>query len=374
MKIVFLTRNYPPIICGVGDYTYFLAQELAKKGITISILCFSDQTPVQSDNISVYPIIKSWNTEGVSTVIDFVKKWNPHWFITQYVPYSYNVKGLPFAFLTLYRQLNRLRVPVLTVFHEVKIRPEKKFKTQILSFLQGQIAASMAHKSAKIVTSIDFYADNLKQFKDKINLIPVASNIPVIEVENDLKNQLKEKNNIPQNAKIIGTFGNRNLTNYLVDFDALALKYPHLIWLICGKNSTPSVFFDNRSYIRNLGKMPAENIYQHLSLGDIFFMPEDINAKNEGGTSNKSGSLACAFSLGIPIIGIKGDMNNRLLEHKINILLADTTQKNALFDAIDSCLISTKNQSKLSENAYNLYENALKWPIVAEKILSILTH
>jgi glycosyltransferase involved in cell wall biosynthesis len=374
MKITFLTRNYPPTICGVGDYTFFLAKELAEKGIAVSVLCFSDQTPLQSDKISVYPVIKSWNTEGVSKVIDFVKKWNPHWFITQYVPYSFNIKGLPFAFSTLYRQLYHLRVPVLTVFHEVKIRPEKHLKTRILSFLQGQIAASMAHKSVKIVTSIDFYANNLKRFKDKINLIPVATNIPVIEVSKGLKYHLKEKNNIPQNAQIICTFGNRNIANYLIDFDALALKYPDLIWLICGKNSTPSVFFDNRNYIRNLGKMSAENIYQHLSLGDIFFMPEDINAKNEGGTSNKSGSLACAFSLGIPIVGIKGDMNNRLLEHERNILLADTTQKNALFNAIDGCLSSTEKHSKLSKNACNLYENALKWPIVADKFLSIITH
>jgi glycosyltransferase involved in cell wall biosynthesis len=372
MKIVFLTRNYPPTICGVGDYTHNLAQEMAQKGIEVSVICFDDQTPIQTDKITVFPVINRLNTEGSLAVVKLVKSIKPNWFITQYVPYGYHSKGLPFAFSHLYSQLNRRNVPIMTIFHEVKIRPEKHLKTRILSYLQGQIAESMADKSSKIVTSIDFYANNLKRFKHKISVIPVGSNIPIIEVEEALKTQLKLKNNIAENAKIVCTFGNRDISIFLTAFDALALKHPDLIWLLCGKNVTPSLVLDNRSYIRYLGKMSAEHIYQHLSLGHIFFMPEDINAKNEGGTSNKSGSLACAFSLGIPVIGIKGDMNNRLLSHGKNIVLVDMTHTTALFDALHACFSTPDLATELSKNAEEMYNNQLKWSLITDKILAAM--
>jgi glycosyltransferase involved in cell wall biosynthesis len=372
MKIVFLTRNYPPTICGVGDYTHYLAQEMTQKGNEVSVICFDDQMPIQSDKIKVFPIVNRLNTEGVVAMSNLIKSIKPDWFITQYVPHGFHPKGLPFAFPKLYRQLNLLNVPILTVFHEVKIRPEKHLKTRILSFLQAKLADSIANKSAKIVTSIDFYKDYLKSFAHKISLVPIPSNIPPIDVKDDVKQHLRIKNNIPDNAKIICTFGDRDISSFLEAFDKLAIKHPELIWLICGKNSTPSLVLNSRSYIRYVGKMSAENIYQYLSLGTVFFMPDDINSAGEGGTSNKSGSLACAFSLGILIVATKGDLNNKLLMHEKNILLTEITNMSALFETLNRCFTTPNLASELGNNARELYNNQLKWSVVTDKILATM--
>ena len=37
---------------------------------------------------------------------------------------------------------------------------------------------------------------------------------------------------------------------YLPVFDALVKDYPNLKWLLCGKNSTPSVILKSRNYIQ----------------------------------------------------------------------------------------------------------------------------
>jgi glycosyltransferase involved in cell wall biosynthesis len=372
MKIVFLTRNYPPTICGVGDYTHYLAQEMTQKGIEVSVICFDDQMPIQSDKIKVFPIVNRLNTEGVVAISNLLKSIKPDWFITQYVPHGFHPKGLPFAFPKLYRQLNLLNVPILTVFHEVKIRPEKHLKTRILSFLQAKLADSIANKSAKIVTSIDFYKDYLKSFAHKISLVPIPSNIPPIDVKEDVKQHLRIKNNIADNAKIICTFGDRDISSFLAAFDKLAIKHPELIWLICGKNSTPSLILNSRPYIRYVGKMSAENIYQYLSLGTVFFMPDDINSAGEGGTSNKSGSLACAFSLGIPIVATNGDLNNKLLLHEKNILLTEITNMSALFETLNRCFTTPNLASELGKNARELYNNQLKWSVITDKILATM--
>ena len=372
MKVVFLTRNYPPTICGVGDHTYHLATEMLSKGIKTHVICSADQI-VQSNDINVYPIVKEWNTEGVGLVVDVLKKIQPHWLIVQYVPHAYHPKGLPFALLSLYRAVSQLNVSILTVFHEVKIRPERAIKTRLISFLQGQLAYKLSNRSSKVVTSIDFYDNNLKKLSaDKKTIIPIASNILPIEVSLDVKQNLKEKYKISPDAKVICTFGDRNVSDYVPAFDRLLEDYPNLVWLICGKNKTPSVIWRSRSYFRYVGAMPTEQIYQHLSLGDVFFMPDFVSEEGQGGTCNKSGSLACAMSLGIPIVGSKGDMNNKLLVDGYNILLTDIRNPLAVYDALKLCLETQGLSTYLGHNARQFYEQSLTWTASAEQFLALM--
>lgn len=373
MKIVFLTQNYPPTICGVGDHTYHLAQAMIAQGVEVHVICSADQKVMQQDNLKVYPIVKQWNTEGVVSVAQLLKNIQPDWFIVQYVPHAYHPKGLPHVLVPLYRSVSRLDISILTVFHEVKIRPEKALKTRLMSFLQGRIAYKLANMSEKVVTSIDFYDDNLKKLpQTKKTIIPIASNIIPIKVSDTFKKQLKERYQIDQNAKIICTFGDRNIAGYLPIFDALIKDYPNLIWLLCGKNSTSAAIWESRNYLRYVGKMSSDRIYQHLSLGNIFFMPDTVSEQGEGGTCNKSGSLACALSLGIPIVGSKGDMNNRLLVDGENILLTDIRSTQAVYQSLKSCLDSDSLSQYLGRNARQFYDQSLQWSASAEQFLKLM--
>ena len=375
MKIVFLTPNFPPTICGVGDHTYRLALEMMEKGIEIHVICSADQTPTPSHSplLMVHPVVKSWNTEGVTSIRDVVKMIQPDWFITQYVPHSYHPKGLSYILLLLYRQLRQSKTPILTIFHEVKIRPEKAFKTRLMSHLQGVIAHKLSNMSAKVVTSIDFYDHNLTNISsDKKTIIPIGSNILPIEVSDFTKQNLKNKYKINADAKIVCTFGNRDISSFLPIFDSLSTDYPNLIWLICGKNNTPPLVWPSRSYLRYVGPMSADAIYRHLALGDVFFLPDYLSENGEGGTCNKSGSLACGLSLNVPIIGTKGDMNNQLLKDKENILLVDINDKNAVINAFKACFESPNFSQKLGNNARDLYDKQLIWKGLADRFLHIM--
>ncbi len=373
MKIVFITRNYPPTICGVGDHTSHLAQAMIAQGIQVHVICSADQKVMQQDNIKVYPIVNQWNTEGVRAVVHLLKNIQPDWLIVQYVPHAFHPKGLPQILVSLYRSISRLDISILTVFHEVKIRPEKALKTRLMSFLQGKIAYKLANMSKKVVTSIDFYDHNLKKLStNKKTIIPIASNITPIAVSEGWKKHLKDRCQIDKDAKIICTFGDRQVASYLPVFDKLVKEYPNLVWLLCGKNSTPSEVLKSRSYIRHVGEMPAKRIYQHLSLGNLFFMPDSVTETGEGGTCNKSGSLACAFSLGIPIVGSKGDMNNKLLVHGENILLTDIRNETAIYESLKSCLDSDSLSQHLGRKARQFHDQSLQWSASAEQFLKLM--
>ena len=135
---------------------------------------------------------------------------------------------------------------------------------------------------------------------------------------------------------------------------------------------------ESRSYLRNTGKMSAEDIYYALNLGDIAFLPEPVNAQFEGGSSNKSTALACVFSLGVPIVGIKGDMNNVLLKDNENILLANLNEPDSLYKALKNALNTEGSSdvgfglSDLGRNAYTTYQNALSWEVIGQQFLGLM--
>ncbi len=374
MTIVFITQNQPPTFCGIGDYTANLAEACQKLGIDTHIICNADQqtgaTPVK-----VYPIVKNWNNTGYNAVLKQLDAIRPDWVLMQYVPHGFNPKGLPLTLPLLYDKLTAKGYPILTFFHEFYTRMGNNWKLKLAAAVQKFLAKQIVNKSQKAATSIDLYANMLNKMtqSDKVTLMPIGSNILPHEATPSVKSALKARWNIPNDAPIIATFGNRNITDFLPDFDQLAKEIPNIIWLICGKTSTPLTTLESRKYIRYAGAMSAFDIYNHLQLANVYFSPDFVYPTGEGGSCNKSTALACGFSLGVPVVGIKGDMNNTLLKHGENILLADANQPLDVFKALKTCLESTTYAQILGNNAQALYHNELRWTTLAAKHLALMT-
>ena len=128
MKIAFITPNYPPTICGVGDHTCHLAQAMMRQGVEVHIICSANQTAAAATNETVHAVVEQWNRVGVEVILNVVAAIRPDWLVVQNVPSAFHPKGLPFILLSLYRRLNQLNVPILTVFHEIMIRTEGNLK------------------------------------------------------------------------------------------------------------------------------------------------------------------------------------------------------------------------------------------------------
>ena len=386
MKIAVVVPNYPPTICGVGDYTYHKIQEFLKAGIEVHVICSVDQKPELAAQPVIYPMIKVWNATGFKSVLDKLDDIKPDWVIVEYVPHGFEPHGLPIAVLGFYKGLTRRKYNILTVFHEVRVRPGNKLSSRFISAVETYLARKIVQYSTKVVTSIDFYADllrggnNLRKISNlpKISVIPIGTGIMPIATNATIKENFKKRFNIPSNAPIIVTFGNRNVTEYLAAFDKLNQDIHNFIWLLCGKTSTPMEVLESRSYLRNTGKLSAEDIYHALSLGNIAFLPEPVNAQLEGGSSNKSTALACVFSLGVPIVGIKGDMNNALLKDNDNILLANLNEPDSLYKALKNALNTEGSSdvgfgmSDLGRNAYATYQNTLSWEVIGQQFLGLM--
>lgn len=374
MTVAIINPHYPPTICGVGDHTFHLIQSMLAAGIETHLICSKNQQPEPVEKPRIYPIIERWNRRGFKTVLNKLATIKPDWVLVQYVPHGYDPRGLPLAILRFYSALSCEKYQILTIFHEVCVRSGHRLSSSFISAVEKYIARQLTKQSTKIATSIDFYADILRgpQKNIDVHIVPIGSGITPVETPVDVKKALEIRYNISENANVIVTFGNRNIADYLDAFDCLATEFSNIVWLLCGKNSTATDLTDGRFYIRRTGELSPSTLYQSLSLGNIAFLPEPVNAQMQGGSSNKSTALATVFSLGIPVIGVKGDLNNALLRDKENILLPNLNDPDALYNALKYCLNTEGASEKLGRAAREFYETHLAWNVVGKQYLKLL--
>lgn len=174
---------------GVGDFTLKLATLLVAKGFNCACIAINDWHI--SENIIPFSCHSTCNgvfihrisarcpwTQKVKILNRLLAAYRPDIVSLQYVPYSFNAKGIPFSLLKWLPALKTTAAWHL-MCHELWVDPRQKFSNCFLSLLQRVILAVLVFKlKPKIVhTSNCFYADRLTSIGVKANIIPVLSSI-----------------------------------------------------------------------------------------------------------------------------------------------------------------------------------------------------
>ena len=93
MKVLLITGSYPPLRCGVGDYSYNLATGLAKiANVRIGVLTSlgAGRSEVKGgDKVEVFPVMAGWRLRELQKVIRIVKNWAPDIVHIQYPTQGY---------------------------------------------------------------------------------------------------------------------------------------------------------------------------------------------------------------------------------------------------------------------------------------------
>ncbi|WP_080236617.1 glycosyltransferase family 4 protein [Spirosoma rigui] len=340
MKVAVLTNNFPPCLDGVGDYSYHLASEFQRNGHKVSVLCRQDraiQKAVANGqfNILVSPTIPAWNWLAIRPLRRFIREQRPDWLLVQYVPNGFQQWAIPIWLPVLLWLVKREGVKVSITFHEVYVRMTYwPLRYWLVGILQRVVCIALARVADSLITSIDLYACMLRKYTRKeVNVIPIGSNILPVPVTTD--ERLAIRNQIaPVGQAIISTFGLRNQDLLLTVFDELIKLKPDTCLLICSKlniSADSQVLYKRlKAHITVTGFIDAPDVYLYLQSSDVFFIPDVVNKRGEGGTSNKSTSLASALVAGLPVVGIVGDMNNDLLSLIPHLFLADIAEPKSI--------------------------------------------
>ncbi len=190
MKILFVCGSVEPGKDGVGDYTRRLAGELIHRGHSCSIVAIMDQgvnvvlEEMQEIELTRIAVLRLPYRKGYQLNCLEAKTWietfNPEWISLQYVPFSFQSKGLPYSLGTAIRKLAKERKLHL-MFHELWIGMESNatFKHKCIGLLQQRIVSNFFSKNEirVINTQTDLYKSKLATLGYNSELLPLFSNI-----------------------------------------------------------------------------------------------------------------------------------------------------------------------------------------------------
>lgn len=195
MKILIVSGSMPPMNCGVGDYTFLLAKNLANlEGNQISVITKSLAKEVNDHNFNVFPLIEKWNIRTLLLVRRHIKEWNPDIIHIQYPTSGYGRSMLPSFLPYILKSI----APVVQTWHEYLSR--KGYIRYLPNLLAGDL----------FIVVRDNYLSSLPKFYrkvlgSKIDKISVASAIPKYNPSISERVQIREKY-IDSDSSILVTF------------------------------------------------------------------------------------------------------------------------------------------------------------------------
>lgn len=266
MRIIFFCGSAKPGNDGVGDYSRRLCGELIRLGHVAQILSLCDF------HIASY-ISEIQEVDGTEILVDrvpsllsnkkrfkrsqeIINNFQPDWISLQFVPYSFNPKGMPFwlpTFLSKLKGHHQWHI----MFHELwlGIDIESSFKHKCIGQLQQLIINKIIHTISpkRIHTQNRLYQYFLQSHSIVADILPICSNIPCTAVKNKVKlftqfvlfgtihsgaplkdfidDLVKKKNKFSKPIKfiLIGSNGTE-LTNFKRVLDSSSICYEILGW------------------------------------------------------------------------------------------------------------------------------------------------
>jgi hypothetical protein len=194
MKLLFIAGRLEPGKDGVGDYTWELAAECARRGHPSSLLSLNDpwikgpikeiSTDTGTSSLRLGPH-QSW-VDRVTAARAFVAETGPDLVSLQLLLYSFHPAGLSFVLPQLLRAIIG-QTPVQVMFHELWLGGQTgaRLKTRVFGYCQRKIIEGVVKKLACRVThtSNPVYVRLLSRRGIKAKLLPLFGNVPIVQVD-----------------------------------------------------------------------------------------------------------------------------------------------------------------------------------------------
>ncbi len=296
MKVLLISGSFPPMKCGVGDYTALLAKALGGiVGTTVAVLTHVEGSmkPVES-NVELFPIAHGWKISDAAPILRTVREWRPNLVHVQYPGRGYGGRILPWLLPTLARLTG---IPVVLTWHEYYTRGGKR--ELLNAILPGGLVVVRPNYKATMPSWFRWLIRH-KRFQ----FIPNASPIPAAKLSDMERHALRERFT-SKAVHLIAYFGFVSPAKGVDFLFEIADPTDHYLVLICELN--PATLYD-RSILDRIdhgpwadrvtvtGFLPAEEVGRLLAAADAVVFP----FRDGGGmwnTSIKSATVQGTFVL-----------------------------------------------------------------------------
>ncbi|MCF6148422.1 MAG: glycosyltransferase family 4 protein [Candidatus Kuenenia sp.] len=350
-----ITGSFPNAPCGVGDYTYRLANGLAKPGINIAVITTDDAAITASENnaISVFKLIKNWRLYNIFKIIHCIKKIQPDCIHIQYPTRGYKWFLLP-NMLPLFCRWFFPKIQRIVTIHEFSIaHPLRKMGMIFLLLFSDKIIFPDQREAESVLKWLPI-------IKTKYTIIPIGANI-----EPSLHKKMAEK---PQDIPYIVYFGFATKSKG-IDTLLHALKQLRPFAISCKLVMITQLSYPLQEMINKL------NLEHEIVVTGHCF-PEQISHYFQNafacvlpfndGISLRRSTFLTAICHNVPVITTKGKDVPSCLKNWENVILTEIGNSGEIADTIVKLIQNPELREKISNNTKELAKY-FSWDAICKK-------
>jgi glycosyltransferase involved in cell wall biosynthesis len=280
MRVLLVTGAYPPMQCGIGDYTARLAQSLGKRKDTAVAVLTDTAAGSAFEDVELFPIVWTWGLGEASTILGLIRKWRPDIVHVQYPSHYY--RKIQWILPTMAWLANG---PVVQTWHEYY--SPRNWPSVLNAALPGGLVAVRPHYMEKMPGWYRW----LNRHK-KFRYIPNASSIPAVSITEVERNAIRTRLGASENGLIV-YFGFAYPAKEIEALFEIADPQRHRLVLICDLSSSDVyqasiLALANRDdwagKVTVTGFLPPVDVANLLAAADAVVLP----FRNGGGEWNSS--------------------------------------------------------------------------------------
>lgn len=335
--MVLVTPRVPPARNGVGDYTYVLGKELAKKGPVV-IVTSAGQRGEERDGFAVWPVVRRWDFAGLRRLRAIVPGLQPSVINLQWVPFLWGRWGINVALPPAVVALRRAGFRVVTTVHEPYV-PLDTWGRRLYGPVQRLELAVIASASARVVATTPIFADLLRTLVPRrardISWIPVCSTIPAVARTAGDRARLRDSQGVAPDGLLVALFSpvgsGKAVAASFEAWTAIAREHPGARLVVIGA-TRDDVLAEcpaarDAARVDYAGFLDADAVSRLLSAADLFLAPFT------GGISTRNTSAVAAMEHGLPIVTTRGTMTDDQTFARAPMAIVDAGDDGGFVDA-----------------------------------------
>jgi glycosyltransferase involved in cell wall biosynthesis len=372
VRIAFVTATFPPIACGIGDYTFHLSGELGRSH-EVTVVTTRRGNLQQPPGVELVRPFDGGDPKSVFAIVGELERLRPDWAVVQYDPYSYGTRHafnpyLPAALALLRRRVPETRIAV--VVHETF--PEAKtLKAAVAQTWQRAQLLTLCRTAHLGIFVVEAWAKRFRSWAPRLRVahVPVGNNIPRVPVD---KRTLRAELGVPADAFVLGWLGRTHPTldpdwvRQAIAGVELAGRKPFVVHVGVGAPDAERLLAGIPSKIASV--QPAPEISRHLSVLDLYLAPM------REGISTRRTSVVAALSHGLPVLAASGPATDSIFRehHREAIWLVDPAHGESFGEASAHLVRSPELREQLANGAAAFALRAFSWPAIASELLAAM--
>ncbi|MCY1074474.1 glycosyltransferase [Archangium lansingense] len=356
-----LTGEFPPQPGGVSDYTWQVAEGLARAGCTVHVWAPGESRDSQApEGVTVHWLPEGFGVRGLRRLERELERLpGPKRLVVQYVPHAFGYKAMnvPFALWLARRREDEMWM----FFHEVCFPWGWKlpWRHNVLGAVTRVMAALTLARADRVFVSTLWWNRLLHSPPRRVPIewLPVPSNLPTRPPASAVESRRASLHPSPEAVLIghLGTYGEL-ITGLLEEvLPALLRKDARRRVVLAGRGSARFAEQLTRHHpelagrVQALGGLPGDELAAALKACDVLVQPFP------DGISTRRGSAMAGLGLGMPLVSNAGPATEPPWRDSGALALAPEATSAAVLEAAEALLSEPESWPALGRRAAEFY-------------------